>query len=285
MATATQSRVLRTWSRVRRSDWGANLFIGIIVLITFFPFYFMLITSLKSTSQMRHDFLVPVLPFQFRNYTAAFWQLMRYFMNTVIVVGISVPGIVLLSAMTAFVFARYAFPLKTVLFYMVMSLLMVPAVLTLVPQFVWVKQLGLLNTYWALILPYIAGGQVFGIYLLRGFFATIPEALFDSAVVDGANMRQIFTRIAIPLAKPMLSVIAIVNTLSTWNDYIWPLVTLQDNSMRTISIGLRYFQGQFQTNYGPLFAGYVLGSIPLFILFLVAMRPFVSGLTAGAVKM
>ena len=282
---AADSSALRMWRRIRRSDLGGNVFIGIVVAFTFFPFYFMLITSLKSTSQMRHYFLVPVLPLHFDNYAAAFWQLTRYFLNTVIVTGISVPGIVLLSSMTAYVFARYAFPGKTVLFLAILSLLMVPSVLTLVPSFILIKQLGLLNTYWALIFPYIAGGQVFGIYLLKGFFAAIPIEIFDSAVVDGADLWQIFAKIAIPLAKPMLSVIAILNTLSTWNDYIWPLVTLQDNNMRTISIGLRYFQGQFQTNYGPLFAGYVLGSIPLFILFLVAMRPFVSGLTAGAVKM
>ena len=285
MAAGSRTITVQKHRRRRRPDLASNIFLGVVVAFTFFPFYFMLITSLKSTSQMRHYFLVPVLPLHFRNYLVAFWQLTRYFLNTVIVVGIAVPGIVLLSAMTAFVFARYSFPGKTVLFYMILSLIMVPAVLTLVPSFVWIKQLGLLNTYWALIFPYIAGGQVFGIYLLRGFFATIPNELFDSAVVDGANMRQIFARIAMPLAAPMLSVIAIVNTLSTWNDYIWPLVTLQDNNMRTITIGLRYFQGQFHTNYGPLFAGYVLGSIPLFILFLIAMRPFVSGLTAGAVKM
>jgi ABC-type glycerol-3-phosphate transport system permease component len=103
--------------------------------------------------------------------------------------------------------------------------------------------------------------------------------------VDGANIYRIYWHIALPLTTPMLSVIAIVNTLHSWNDYIWPLVTLQQDEMRTITVGLRFFQGQFQTNYGPLFAGYILGSIPLFILFLLAMRPFVSGLTSGAVKM
>ncbi|NLF00266.1 MAG: carbohydrate ABC transporter permease [Anaerolineales bacterium] len=269
----------------RHRDLPSHIFVGLVVLVTFFPLYFMLITSVKSTSQMRHYFLVPVTPVYWNNYVVAFRQLMRYFLNTAIVAGVSVPGIILLSAFTAFVFARFAFPGKAVLFYAIISLLMVPSVLTLVPAFVWIKNLGLLNTYWALIFPYMAGGQVFGIYLLRGYFATIPNELFDSAKVDGANIFQVFARIALPLAKPMLSVIGIVNLLSTWNDYIWPLVTLQENSMRTLTIGLRYFQGQFQTNYGPLFAGYVLGSLPLFILFMVAMRPFMSGLTAGAVKM
>jgi len=126
---------------------------------------------------------------------------------------------------------------------------------------------------------------VFAIYLLRSFFATLPEELFDSASIDGANRFQVFYRIALPLVKPMVSTLAILNVLSVWNDYIWPLVTLQDNKLRTLTIGLSYFQGQYQTNYGPLFAGYVIGSLPLFIPFFIGMRAFVKGLTAGAIKM
>jgi ABC-type glycerol-3-phosphate transport system permease component len=261
------------------------LFLILVALLTFLPFYFMVITSVKTASQMTHFFMVPVLPFHFENYAIAFAQLQRYFWNTIFITAISVPGVLLVSSMSSFVFARYSFPGRNILFYTILSLMMVPFILTLVPSFVWIKQLGLLNTHWALILPYIASGQVFAIYLLRSFFAGLPNDIFDAAVVDGANIYRIYWHIALPLTTPMLSVIAIVNTLHSWNDYIWPLVTLQQDHMRTITVGLRFFQGQFQTNYGPLFAGYLLGSIPLFILFLLAMRPFVSGLTSGAVKM
>ncbi len=273
------------WGYIQRYNLLQNLFLVVVAVITFLPFYFMVITSVKTMSQMSHFFMVPVLPFHFENYAVAFAQLQKYFWNTIFVAAVSVPGVLLVSSMSAFVFARYAFPGRTILFYIIVSLLMVPFVLTLVPAFVWIKQLGLLNTHWALILPYIAGGQVFAIYLLRSFFASLPNEIFDSAVVDGANIFQIYWHIGLPLTTPMLSVIAIVNTLNVWNDYIWPLVTLQQDEMRTITIGLRYFQGQFQTNYGPLFAGYLLGSLPLLILFLLAMRPFVSGLTSGAIKM
>jgi ABC-type glycerol-3-phosphate transport system permease component len=282
-------RVAGIVARVQRSpdrrDVLFNLILITMAVFTFLPFYFMLITSLKTTDQMRHYFLLPTVPFHFNNYLVALEQLQKYFINTVVITSISVPAVILLSSLSAFVFARYSFPGKTILFYAVISLLMIPSVLTLVPAFIWIMQLGLLNTYWALIFPYIAGGQVFAIYLLRSFFAALPNELFDSAQMDGANRFQTYWLIALPLATPMISVIAIVNTLSMWNDYIWPLVTLQDDSMRTITIGLRYFQGQFHTNYGPLFAGYILGSIPLLILFLIAMRPFVSGLTSGAIKM
>ncbi len=270
---------------IERRNVMGNLFLVLVAVITFLPFYFLVITSFKTSSQMRHHFMTPTLPLHWENYVVAFWQLWKYFGNTVLITVVTVPLVLLVSSMSAFAFARYSFPGRTVLFYTIISLLMVPFILTLVPAFVWIKQLGLLNTYWALIFPYVAGGQVFAIYLLRSFFATLPNEIFDSATVDGANKFQMYLKIALPLTAPMLSVVAIVNTLHVWNDYIWPLVTLQSDNMRTITIGLRYFQGQFNTNYGPLFAGYILGSLPLLILFLLAMRPFVSGLTSGAIKM
>jgi ABC-type glycerol-3-phosphate transport system permease component len=227
----------------------------------------------------------PVLPFHFENYLIALRQLRIYFLNSVVVTSASVAGIIVVSSLAAFAFARYSFVGKATLFYAIISMLMVPAVLTLVPRFVWIKRLGLLNTHWALVLPYIAGGQVFAIYLMRSFFASLPQELFDSAEVDGAGMFQTFLLIALPLCKPVVSIIAVMNALSTWNDFIWPLVTLFDNSKRTVTVGLQYFQGQYHTNYGPLFAGYIIASVPLLVLFAFAMRPFVAGLTSGAIKM
>jgi multiple sugar transport system permease protein/raffinose/stachyose/melibiose transport system permease protein len=269
----------------RHSSVMGNLFLITVAVLTFLPFYFMLITSVKTTSQMRHYFLSPTWPLHLTNYVIAFRQIVRYLLNTMIVASITVPGVVLFSSLSAFAFARYSFPGRTVLFYAVISMLMVPGILTLVPAFIWIKQLGLLNTYWALVLPYIASGQVFAIYLLRSFFATLPEELFDSAYIDGASRLEVYRHIALPLVKPMISTVAILSILSTWNDYIWPLVTLQNDKMRTLTIGLRYFQGQFHTNYGPLFAGYILGSLPLLVAFLIGMRSFIAGLTAGAIKM
>lgn len=275
---------------VVKKRWGkwdvpSTVYLVLAALVTFVPFYFLAITSLKTSGQMRHYFLRPVLPLHFENYWVALKQLRLYFLNSIIITSSSVAGVLIVSSLAAYAFARYSFLGKTVLFYMVISMLMVPAILTLVPSFVWVKRLGLLNTHWALVLPYIAGGQIFGIFLLRTFFAGLPQELFDSAVVDGAGMAETYFFIALPLSKPVLSIIAVMNVLSTWNDFIWPLITLTDNAKRTITVGLQYFQGQYLTNYGPLFAGYILASLPLLILFAFAMRPFVAGLTSGAIKM
>ena len=135
-----------------------------------------------------------------------------------------------------------------------------------------------------IILPGIAGAQIVAIFLCRGFFASLPKELFEAARIDGAGDRQIIWHIVLPLGKPILGPVAIMNILGTWNDFLWPLLTIGDSRLHTVAIGLRYFQGEFDTYYGPMFAGYVIGSIPLIVLFLVAMRHFITGLTSGAIK-
>jgi len=271
--------------KIAKLNIPTHIFLLFVIVITYFPFLFLLMTSFKDVSQFRHDYWSFSLPLHLENYPTA-WNVVKvYMLNTVVITSLSVLGALLTASLSAFAFARFNFPGKTLLFYAVIGLLMIPRVLTLVPAFVWIKQLHLLNTHWALILPYISGGQVMGIYILRGFFASTPIDLYDSAKMDGANIFQMYWRIGLPLAKAILGVIAIMNLLWIWNDYIWPLVTLSDNYKRTITVGLSYFQGMYSTAYGPQFAGYIIASIPLFFLFLITMRYFVAGLTAGAIKM
>jgi ABC-type glycerol-3-phosphate transport system permease component len=144
---------------------------------------------------------------------------------------------------------------------------------------------GLLNTLWALILPYISGGQVFGMFLLRSFFASLPEEMFESARMDGAGDLTMLWRLAVPLSSSILGTLAILQVLSSWNDLIWPSVTLQEEGVKTLVLGLWQFQGQYYTNWGPLMAGYVIASIPLIIMFAFTSRLFVKGLSSGAIKM
>ena len=195
-------------------------------------------------------------------------------------------GVLLVASISGFIFARYDFPGREVLFFAILALLMIPGVLTLVPAFLLVKDLGLLNTYWALILPYIAGGQIFAIFILRSFIASLPEELFEATRLDGATTLQIFRFLVVPLSKPILVTIAIMNVLGTWNDYIWPLVTIPDSKLWTVSVGVVSFGSSFRglESWGPMFAGFVLASIPLVVLFLFTMRHFIAGLTSGAIK-
>ncbi len=275
-------------------ETGKHAFLLCILLFAFFPFVFMIYSSLKTQEAIEHNFWSPptkVEEFDAEaNYSLAWNVVAPYVKNSLIVTTSVVAGVLVVATLAAYAFARYDFPGKRLLFFMVISLLMVPGILTLIASFMWVRELfwnpdwNLIDSYWVLILPAVAGGQIGAIFLCRGFFAGLPKELFEAARLDGASDLQMIRYIVIPLSKPILGTVAVMNILGTWNSYLWPLLTVGDKQLYTISIGLRFFQGEYSTNYGPLFAGYTIASIPLIVLFLVTMRHFIAGLTSGAIK-
>jgi ABC-type glycerol-3-phosphate transport system permease component len=268
----------------RLRDAPSIAILAAFVALTLYPLAFMVITSLKDLAEYNEQVWLPVWPLHLENYTAAWTAIAPYMLNSVIVTGASAAGVVVLSCFAAYAFARFDFPGREICYYLVIFLLMIPAVLTLVPSFLLVKGLGIMNTRWALILPYVAGGQVLAIFIMRAFFAGLPEELFEAARIDGAGEFGAFWRIAIPLTRPILVTIAIIQVLSTWNDYVWPFLVVQDDSLKTLVVGLVLFQTRFYTYWGPLMAGYTLASIPLLLLFFVGMRYFIEGLTSGALR-
>lgn len=263
---------------------GSHLTIAAIVLMALYPFVILLLLSAKSTGQFLSNRWWVTLPLHPENYLAAWNAIDIYIVNTVIVVTVTTIATVFLSSLAGYVLARIQFPGRQAIFYLILALMMIPGVLTLVPLFILVRDLQLLNTLWALILPYIATSQVFGIFVSRAAFESMPAELFESARVDGAGEFTVFWRIALPLARPTMATVAIVTATGVWNDLVWPLVALSDDSKRTITVGLTYFNGQFSSDYGPLFAGYVIAAIPMLLLFAFTSRQFVSGLTSGALK-
>jgi ABC-type glycerol-3-phosphate transport system permease component len=266
--------------------WGVAWRVGLvcILFLTFFPFIFLVMTSLKDTHQFYHTFWLPAWPLTWHNYAQAFADLDQYVFNSIFVTATSILGIIACSTITGFLFARYRFPGREVLYYMMLAMLMVPGVLMLIPQFVWVQQLGLLNTYSVMILPYIAGMQVMGMFLLRSFFAQIDQALFESAQMDGAGVFRQIWHIALPLSKPILGVVAIMSALGVWNSFLWPLVTCSDEGVMVLTVGMLRYNGRVALQYGPMFAGYVISAIPLGILFVLFTRAFMKGITSGALK-
>ncbi len=292
MATETtadsQARVVeRKASRGR--DWYRHVLLVIVCFLLFLPYILTINLSVKSIPQFDHEPFGITFPFFFSNYFeqngGAWSAVSKYLLNSVFVSGVTVVGVVAVASLAAYVYARFSFPGKEIMFYLVLALLMIPGILTLVPAFILVKGLGLYNSWWGLILPYIAGGQVFALFILRQFFAALPEELFESARIDGATELRAFWSIAIPLSKSILGVVAIMNILGTWNDLIWPLVILGDQKLYTLTLGLWAFRGQYWNNWGPLFAGYVIASIPLLLLFTFTSSLFVEGLTSGALKL
>ena len=244
----------------------------------------MLLTSLKSIPQFYHNFWGIAFPLHWENYAEAWVDIRPYIMNSIVVSGTAVVGVLTLGSITAYVFARFDFRGRTLLFYAIISLLMVPGVLTLIPAFMVVKQLNLLNTHWALILPYISGGQVFAIFFLRSFFEAIPRDLFDAATVDGSSEMKILWHIVLPLSRPILGVVAIMNLLWTWNEFMWPFVTLNDAAKFVLPVGLLTYASQYGSQYGTMFAGYAIAALPLLILFAFTTKTFMKGMTSGAVK-
>ena len=269
-----------------KHDFPIHIILICVEVLTLFPFFFMVMTSFKATPDFQHNFWGLPQWIQLSNYSDAWTRIKNYVGNSLLVSITSAAGVLFIGSVSAFVFARFRFPGREALFLVLLALLMITGILTLVPAFLLVKSLGLMNTYGALILPYIAGGQIFAIFVMRSFFASLPEELFESARIDGANTFQLYSGICIPLSKPILVTIAIMNILGTWNDYIWPLVTIPDGRRWTISVGIVSFGSSYigTESWGPMYAGYVLASLPLIILFMFTMRYFIAGLTSGAIK-
>lgn len=257
----------------------------IFVLLAFIPIFLMLFLSLKSPSQFYSNLWAIPNPPQWSNYNAAYLQLFQNMVNSVVTVTVGTLLIVVFSAMSGYVFARLDFPLKNFLFMMMLALMMVPGVLTLTPSFKLIQRLGLKNTWWALWLPWASGGQIMGMYLCRTFISAQPAALFESARIDGAREFQAFYKIAVPLAKPILATLVVMNMISLYGDFIWPLLVIDSNSKQVISVAVQtYSSSTGTTDYGAMIAGFVMATVPLLIMFTFSSRLYIEGITSGAVK-
>lgn len=275
----------------KQNRWSNRLhdlpFQAVLILFgiaTFVPLLLVIITSFKNNTQFYQNFWLPAFPLRFNNYEVAFSRIWRFIFNSIIYSGSTIVIVATLSSIAGYVFARFKFPFKSVLFLMFITLVMVPGVLTLAPRFVMVRDFGLVNTPFALIIVWVSAGLVLSTWLMRSYFESLPQELFDAAYVDGAADWQVFWHVSVPLARPMIATVAMTTLISTWNDLIWPLVTITDRDTMPLAQGLMQFSSSFETEWGPLFAGYVISSIPLLLVFVVAMRQFISGLTSGAVK-
>jgi ABC-type glycerol-3-phosphate transport system permease component len=278
--------------RYDRQSWRGPqpiLHIIIITLLTLsmFPIYLMIVGSFKNPIQYIGQRWVPTFPLRQGNYGAAWDVVQPYMLNTMFVAGVGLAGVLIMSLIGGHVFARMRFPLKGPLYFMIVVLLAVPWVLSFIPSYMLFNSLHLLNTPWVLIIPNLANGPVFGIFLMRAFIEGIPEELYEAARCDGASLFREMVSITLPLSLPGLATLSIVNFVGTWNWFLWPLVTITDKSHQLISVGL--FQltvGDFSgtTSFGPLMAGYVISSVPLVILFIFLGRFYVEGLTTSGLK-
>jgi len=259
--------------------------IWIFGLLTIIPFLILLNLSVKDLSQFNLQRWSITFPFHFENYSAAWAVIRLYIWNSFVISGVTVVAVLVLSCLAAYPMARMKFFMKEKIYYLIIALLMIPFTLTLVPLFSLIIEFKFLNSWLGLWGPYIAGGQVFCIFVLRSFFASLPEEMFEAARVDGADELRILFSIVLPLSKAIIATLGVLNILNTWNDYIWPLMVISDDGKMPITLGLSTFQQMFTTNWGPLFAGYTIASLPLILLFMFASKQFVEGLASGSIKM
>jgi ABC-type glycerol-3-phosphate transport system permease component len=275
--------------RRRAASWlsqGALYALVLLALaLTFVPLFLMITMSFRSNGQIYASFWALPDPWLPSNYADSFRRIIHYTVNSTLYALAAVALTVLLSSLSGYVFARQRFPGKEFLFILVIGLLMIPGILTLTPTFVLVHQIGIANTPFALILPWAAGGQVLGIFLCRSFIASLPQELFEAGRIDGASEWQLWYMIAVPLCWPILMTIAILTMVADYNDFVWPLLAIADDSRQVVSVGLYQFTGSHGlTDYGPLMAACAISSVPLIVAFFFGMRYFIQGITSGAIK-
>lgn len=263
----------------------AALFLGLTA--TLFPFFYMVSTSLKGTVFVFEypPKLIPDDP-SLANYVSA-WNsnhFEAYFRNSVVVTVITTVCVLVLSAMMGFAFARFDFPLKKLLFSLVMILMMLPAMTLLIPQFILAVKFKLINTLMGLILVYIAQNLPMNTFLLTGFMKTIPVELIDAARIDGASWWTVFTKIMLPLSKPALATVAIFASLGAWDEYTWAVTILNKSEVRTLPVGIALFQGIHSTDWGLVFAASVIAVTPIIFLFILLQKYFIHGALTGAIK-
>jgi raffinose/stachyose/melibiose transport system permease protein len=251
------------------------------------PFMLVLVTSIRSQGELLSSgvFAFPT-SFQLVNFERA-WRTGHfdiYFVNSLVVTLVKVPLGIIIASLAAYPIARLRFPLSNAIFGLFLLGLAIPIHVTLLPLFIIEKQLGILNTLFALFPPYIAFGLPFQIFVLRGFFREIPAELVEAARIDGASEWTSYSRIMMPLTTPALATLFIIDSLSTWNEFLLALILINSDRWRTVPLGLLHFQGEFGNRYPELAAGILIAIAPILVIYLVFQRYLVSGLTAGAVR-
>jgi multiple sugar transport system permease protein len=259
----------------------------IIVALTFIlPLYWMLSTALKGADQM---FDIPPAwipnPVELDNFPEVFREVpfARFFLNTVFLVVFNIIGELISVSLIAYGFARLRFPGRSFLFLLMLSTLMIPYHVTLIPRFILFAELGWINTYLPLIVPAFVGSP-FLIFLVRQYMMSIPFDLDEAAYIDGATRFDVFWRIILPLSRPALVLVVVFTFVGTWNDFLQPLIYLNDPNLFTVSLGLSFFQGARETNWNLLMAGSLLATIPPLILFFIAQRQLIGGISIEGLK-
>lgn len=287
----------KTTKKVKSVLW--YIVAAVITLMTVYPFLWMVATSFKPEAEIYSNSLsLFANEFTLDNYTKVFDTMPygRYFLNSFILAASGVVTNLFFGALAGYSFAKLKFRGRKVTFLMLLSSMMIPSVATMIPQFLVLKFFplvggndifgqggtGFINSYFAIIIPGAVGA--FAVFFMKQFFETLPDELAEAARVDGCSEFKIFYKIYFPLIKPAAITLAIMTFQSGWNNFMWPMIVLNSDKMKTIQVGLATFQYQYDTQYGPLMAGTVIATLPMILLFAFAQKYYVEGIAFSGGK-
>ena len=272
--------------RLRKSVSQAITYVILILLaiILAFPLVWMLLTSVKNQREVFTSILPSTLDFS--NYQRVWTglDLPRHLANSLYVTVLTVTIVVFVATLAGYVFARYQFRGRDLLFYVFLGAMMIPQQAILIPMFIFLKNISLLNTLTGLSFSFLGGSVAFGIFLMRAFFKSLPGELADAARIDGCSDFGVFRYVYLPLARPGIATVTIFQFMGTWNEFLFSTSFISKPELRTIQPSLYQAIGRYTTDYTALSSGLVLAIIPIVILYLVLQRQFIKGLTAGALK-
>lgn len=266
-------------------DIIANVIIVFFAILNLFPLYWLFTSSLKNSSdvlKMPPDW-IPKNP-SFANYADVFQNqpALKWTMNSIIVSLVATLLVIIVSSLAAYAFSKLEFKGKNIIYILFISSLMVPKEVMIVPLFRITQNLGLINTLSGMIWPNVA--TAFGVFMLKGFFDNIPDSLREAAIIDGANELQVFYKVMMPIVKPGIGALFILNFVQVWNDYLWQLVVGIDKDVKTLMVGISTLMQDLNPNFAYKMAGAVVAAIPMLIIFIFFQRYFTRGISIGGVK-
>ncbi len=283
---AARSRIV-TGQRDARRRRAARWFLYVILLIgglgMIFPFVWMVASSLKSAQDIYSLSLVPPSP-TFDNYRTVLQETsyMRWFLNSLGIAAVTTASVAFFDSLAGYTLAKFRFPGGFVIFVLILSTLMVPTEMLVIPWFVMSIEFGWTDSYWGIMFPGVI--SAFGGFLMRQFFSGVPNDLIDAARIDGFTEFQIFWKIAIPLVKPALAALCIFTFLGNWNAYIWPLIVVRSEEMRTLPVGIAFFSSESGSAFHLIMAAAALATIPVILVFLIFQKQIIKGIVLTGIK-
>ena len=282
--------------RVKSAIWYVA--VTALSVATVFPLVWTLATSFKGEGEILGGTGLVPRDFSLANYTEVFSEVpfVRYTLNTLVIALVGAATNMFFGGLAGYAFAKLEFRFKRPLFLGLLASMMIPGIVTMIPLFLILKKfpliggndpfgeggVGFINSYWAVILPGAAGS--FAIFFMRQFFGTLPDELGEAARIDGASEFTVFRKVYLPLAKAPLAVLGLLTFQAGWNNFMWPLIVLNNRDMMTVQVGLSSFITDYETHYGPLMAGTVIASLPVLVVFLLGQRYLIDGIAHAGIK-